>query len=99
MHRISQRAVATEAFYERFLAYFTSEGEGTDIRNRLTWLHHLLLLPSTNEALVLAVQATTSAYCTVESADTAPTRHYRNLHGEALRMHSHFLSLLADTVT
>jgi hypothetical protein len=94
IHRISQRAMITEAFYERFLTYFTSEGEGKDIRNRLTWLHHLPVLSTdgTNEALVLAVQATAAAYCAVESADPALTRHSWDLYGEALRMHSRFVS-------
>jgi hypothetical protein len=94
IHRISQRAMITEAFYERFLAHFTFEGEGTDIRNCLTWLHRLpsLSTDGTNEALVLAVRATASAYCAVESADLALTRHSWNLYGEALHTHSRFLS-------
>jgi hypothetical protein len=92
--RISQRAVVTEAFYERFLTHFTSEGEGKDIRNRRTWLHHLPVLSTdgTNEALVSALQAVISAYCAVESADPALTRHSWNLYGEAFRMHSRFVS-------
>ncbi|CAO2653846.1 Nn.00g105790.m01.CDS01 [Neocucurbitaria sp. VM-36] len=89
VHRISQRAMVTDAFYERFLAYFTSEGEGKDIQNRLTWLHRLPLLSTdgTDDALVLALQATASAYCAVDSRDPALTRHAWDLYGDALRIH------------
>jgi hypothetical protein len=94
IHRISQRATVTEAFYERFLTYFTFEGEGKDIRNRLTWLYHLPLLSTdgTNAALVLAVEATATAYCAVESADLALRRYSWSLYGEALQTHGRFVS-------
>ncbi|KAJ4374807.1 hypothetical protein N0V83_001884 [Neocucurbitaria cava] len=89
VNRISQRAMVTEAFYERFLSYFTSEGEGKDIQNRLTWLHRLPLISTdgTDDALVLALQATASAYCAVDSSNPALTRHAWNLYGDALRIH------------
>jgi len=60
IHHISHRAVVTEAFYDRFLACFTSDGEARDIHNRKTWLSSLPVLSTdgTNEALTLAVQAT-----------------------------------------
>ena len=94
LNRIPQKAMMTEAFYGRFLTYFTSEGEGTDIRNRFTWLHRLPLLSmdGTNNALVLAIQATASAYCAADTANPALTRHAWDLYGEALRMHSWFLA-------
>ena len=92
--RISQRTAVTESFYARFLAYFTSDGEGTDIRNRRTWLHSLPVLTTdgTNEALVLAVQATASVYCAVETDNLALTQYSRKLYGEALRTHHRFIS-------
>lgn len=92
-HRISQQAVVTEAFYARFLSYFTSEGEFADIQNRFTWLHHLPLLSTDgkNAALVLAMQATASAYCAVESANSALVQYAWSLYGEALRMHGQSL--------
>ncbi|KAB2104172.1 hypothetical protein AG0111_0g7620 [Alternaria gaisen] len=94
LYQISQRTVVTESFYARFLAYFTSDGEGTDIRNRRTWLHSLPVLTTdgTNEALVLAVQATASVYCAVESNNLALTQYSRKLYGEALRKHYQFVS-------
>ncbi|KAF1849105.1 uncharacterized protein K460DRAFT_365010 [Cucurbitaria berberidis CBS 394.84] len=93
VHRMSQRAMVTEAFYERFLTHFTFEGEGTDIRNRLSWLHRLPLLSTdgTNDALVLALQATASAYCAVDNSNVALTRHAWNLYGDALRAHGRAL--------
>jgi hypothetical protein len=93
-YHISQRAVVTEVFYARFLAYFASEGEGNDIRNRRNWLHSLPILTTdgTNETLVLALQATASAYCAVESGNLALTQHSWKLYGEALRTHSRFVS-------
>lgn len=91
--RISQRLIVTEAFYARFLAYFTSEGEGKDIRNRRTWLHSLPLLPTDgiNDALVLAVQATAFAYCAVESGDMALRQHSWKPYGEAPRKHTGYM--------
>jgi hypothetical protein len=94
-YHISERAVVTEAFYARFLAYFTSEGEENDIRNRRNWLHSLPVLTTdgTNEALVLALEATASAYCAVESGNLALTQHSWKLYGQALQTHGRFVSL------
>ncbi|OAL51634.1 hypothetical protein IQ07DRAFT_586001 [Pyrenochaeta sp. DS3sAY3a] len=94
LYRISQRAMMTDAFYGRFLTFFTSEGEGRDIQNRLTWLHRLPLLSTdgTNEALILALQATAAAYCAVDSTNVALVRYAWNLYGNALRTHSRFLA-------
>lgn len=99
VHRISQRGMVTEAFYERFLTYFTSEGEGRDIQNRLTWLHRLPLLSTdgTNDALVLAVQATASAYCATDNLSPALTRHAWDLYGKALRTHGRFVARSRST--
>lgn len=92
--RISQQAVVTQAFYSRFLLYFTSEGDGKDIRNRSSWLHRLprFSVDGTNDALALAVQATASAYCASETNDTALYRHARDLYGEAIRQHARLLA-------
>jgi hypothetical protein len=67
--RISQQAVVTEAFYSRFLLYFTTEGDGKDIRNKKSWLHRLpqLSADGSNEALTFAVQATAFSYCAAET--------------------------------
>jgi hypothetical protein len=94
MGRISQEAVVTEAFYGRFLAYFTSKGDGNDIRNKASWLHRLpqLSVDGSNNALTLAVQATASSYCAAELHDLALTRHAWNLYGQAIREHSRFLT-------
>ncbi|USP75258.1 uncharacterized protein yc1106_02532 [Curvularia clavata] len=91
---ISQRFVVTEAFYARFLAYFTSEGESKDIQNRRTWLHSLPILytDGTNDALVLAVQGTASAYCAVEIGNLALVQHSWQVYGEALRKHTGLIS-------
>jgi hypothetical protein len=92
--RISHQAVVTEAFYGRFLSYFTSEGEGKDIRNKMTWLHQLpqLSVDGTNEALTLAVQATAFSYCALESQDLALTRHAWGLYGHAITMQGRLLA-------
>ncbi|KAH7366642.1 hypothetical protein BKA66DRAFT_470672 [Pyrenochaeta sp. MPI-SDFR-AT-0127] len=94
VHRISQRGMMTEAFYERFLTYFTSKGEGKDIQNRLTWLHRLPLLSTdgTNDALVLALEATASAYCATDNISPALTRYAWDLYGKALQAHSRFVA-------
>ncbi|CAA9956954.1 hypothetical protein PTMSG1_00562 [Pyrenophora teres f. maculata] len=94
IHRISQRAMVMESFYERFLAYFTSDGEERDVRNRNTWLYSLPVLSAggTNEALTLAIQATAYAYCAVDAADMAMKQHSLKLYGQALRKHSRFVS-------
>jgi hypothetical protein len=85
--RIGQAAILTEAFYARFLAYFTSEGEGNDIRNHITWLHRLpqFSTDGTNDALTLAVQATASSYCATETNNLALARHAMDLYGRAIR--------------
>ncbi|KAI1518006.1 hypothetical protein KJE20_02349 [Pyrenophora tritici-repentis] len=87
IHRISPRATVMESLYERFLAYFTSDGEERDVRNRKTWLYSLPVLSAdgTNEALTLAIQATAYAFCAVEAADIAIKQHFLKLYGQALR--------------
>lgn len=92
--RVSQRSAVTEAFYARFLAHFTSVGEGNDIKNRSTWLHSLPILSAdgTDEALVLAVQATASAYCAAGSDNLALRQHSWKLYGEALKKHAGLIS-------
>lgn len=94
LNQISQQPSITEAFYARFLSFFTSEGEGNDIRNRATWLHRLpqLSVDGTNDALTLAVQATASAYCAAETANPALIRQAWDLYGRAIQTHSRFLA-------
>jgi hypothetical protein len=94
MDRISHQAIVTEAFYGRFLSYFTSEGEGKDIRNKMTWLHRLpqLSVDGTNDALILAVRATASSYCALESHNLALTRHAWDLYGHAMQTQGRILA-------
>lgn len=91
---MSDQSVVTEAFYARFLSYFTSEGDGKDIRNRVSWLHRLpqLSVDGTNEALTLAVQATASSYCAVQTSNPALARHARDLYGRAIQTQGRFLA-------
>jgi hypothetical protein len=94
INRISQQAMVTEAFYGRFISYFTSEGDGKDIRNKVSWLHRLpqLSVDGSNDALALAVQATASSYCAVETHNPALTRQSWDLYGQAIRIHSRSLA-------
>lgn len=87
--QIAQPAVTIEAFHGQFLAYFTSIGEGKDIQNQLTWLQRLPELSSdgSNAVLVLALEATATAYGAIMSSNTALNRHARDLYGTALRAH------------
>ena len=91
--QIDQGAVINEAFYSNFLAYFTSEGEGRDIQNRLTWLHRLPDLSSdgTNNALTLALRATATAYCGAETGNPAVLQNAFKFYGEALQAHARML--------
>jgi hypothetical protein len=92
--RISQQGIVTEAFYSRFLSYFTSEGDGKDIRNKMSWLHRLpqLSVDGANNALTLAVQATASSYCALETHNPALTRHAWDLYGHAIQIHGRLLA-------
>lgn len=91
---ISQQAAITEAFYACFLSYFTSKGEGKDIRNQLSWLHKLpqFSVDGTNDALTLAVQATASSYCAIDTRNPALTRHAWDLYGRAIQTHSRYVA-------
>lgn len=92
--RISQQAVVTEAFYDRFLSHFTSEGDGKDIRNKKSWLHRLpqLSVDGTNDALTFAVQATAFSYCATETKNPALARHAWDLYGRAIQRHGRALA-------
>ncbi|KAF2029154.1 hypothetical protein EK21DRAFT_68309 [Setomelanomma holmii] len=94
INRISDRSVITEAFYARFLTYFTSEGDGKDIRNRASWFHRLpyFAVDGTNEALTLAVESTALSYCAVQTQNPALQRHARDLYGRAMQNHGRFLA-------
>ena len=91
---IGQAAILTEAFYARFLSYFTSEGESRDIRHQLTWLHRLphFSTDGTNNALTLAVQATASSYCATETNNVVLARHAMDLYGRAIHSHARYLA-------
>jgi hypothetical protein len=97
--QISQQAVVAEAFYSRFLSYFTSDGDGKDIRNRKTWLHRLpqMSVDGSNDALTLAVQATAYSYCAVETHNPTLTRHAWDLYGQAIQIHGRFLARSRST--
>ncbi|KAH7091363.1 hypothetical protein FB567DRAFT_558299 [Paraphoma chrysanthemicola] len=94
INTISEQSMITEAFYGRFLAYFTSQGDGKDIRNRVSWLHRLpqLSVDGTNGALTLAVQATASSYCAIETDNLSLARYARDLYGRAIQTHGRFLA-------
>ncbi|KAH7081430.1 hypothetical protein BKA63DRAFT_530472 [Paraphoma chrysanthemicola] len=94
INTISEQFIVTEAFYARFLAYFTSQGDGKDIRNRSSWLHRLpqLSVDGTNGALTLAVQATASSFCAIETDNPSLTHHARDLYGRAIQTHGRFLA-------
>lgn len=82
-------AATTESFFENFLGLFTTDGEGKDIKNQLTWLQRIPLLASSklDRALVLALEATATAYGGIMNSDTSLTGHARELYGTALRAH------------
>jgi hypothetical protein len=94
IERMSQQAAVMQAFYGRFLAYFTSEGDGKDIRNKTSWLHRLpqLSADGSNDALTLAVQATASFYWASEFHDPALTRYAWDLYGHAIQKHRRLLA-------
>jgi hypothetical protein len=99
--RISQQAIVTEAFFGRFLTYFASEGERKDILNKASWFRRLpkLCVDGSNEALTLAVQATASSYCAMETQNLALTRHAWDLYGQAIRAHSRYVARSRTEIT
>ena len=99
--QISQRYLVTEAFYGKFLTYFTSDGEGIDLGNRRTWLHQLpdLSTDGTNTALTLALQATASAYCGAETGNMSVVQEAWKLYGQALNSHARLLKNKKKEVT
>jgi hypothetical protein len=92
-NQVSQGAVINQAFYANFLVYFTSDGEGRDIQNKMTWLHRLPQLSSdgSNEALTLALKATASAYCGAETGNVSVLQDACRLYGQALQAHAKVL--------
>ncbi|KAF2715456.1 hypothetical protein K504DRAFT_457620 [Pleomassaria siparia CBS 279.74] len=101
MYQISHRAMVIEAFYAKFLAYFTSDGERYDLQNKKTWLHQLpqLAMDGSYTALTLAVQATASAYCGVETGNMSVVRDAWNTYGKALSMHARIIRSNPKVVT
>ncbi|KAF2625795.1 hypothetical protein BU25DRAFT_306639, partial [Macroventuria anomochaeta] len=97
--RDSVKAVITKAFYENFLTHFTAEGEGKDIQNQLTWLQRLptLAVDKSDNALVLALEATATAYGAIMISNAALTWHARDLYGTALRVHHNVLQKSGST--
>lgn len=79
----------TIAFFEKFLSLFTTNGENRDIGNQLTWLDRLprLTASKSDPALVLALEATATAYGAIMSASGALTRQAHISYGTALRAH------------
>ncbi|KAF2660265.1 hypothetical protein K491DRAFT_711777 [Lophiostoma macrostomum CBS 122681] len=92
-NQVSQGAVINQAFYANFLVYFTSDGEGRDIGNKMTWLHRLPQMSSdgSNEALTLALRATASAYCGAETGNVSVLQDACRLYGQALQAHAQVL--------
>jgi hypothetical protein len=79
----------TISFFENFLGLFTTDGEGKDIKNQLTWLQRIPQLASSrsDRALVLALEATATAYGGIMSSNTNLTYQAQELYGTALRAH------------
>ena len=83
------QAVIVKAFYANFMTHFTLRGEGQDIGNELTWLQRLsdLATSDSNGALVLALEATATAYGAIMSSQAALSKRARDLYGTALHLH------------
>ncbi|KAF3048639.1 hypothetical protein E8E11_007190 [Didymella keratinophila] len=79
----------TITFFENFLSLFTTDGESKGIGNRLTWLQHIPQAASSrsDRVLVLALQATATAYGGIMTSNTALTWQAQKLYGTALRAH------------
>ncbi|KAF2183443.1 hypothetical protein K469DRAFT_583069 [Zopfia rhizophila CBS 207.26] len=99
--QVSQAAIINEAFYANFLSYFTSDGEGKDLQNKMTWMHILPQLSSdgTNTALTLALRATAAAYCGVEAANISVVQDAFKTYGQALHNHARLLQSKPKEVT
>ncbi|KAF3036546.1 hypothetical protein E8E12_003692 [Didymella heteroderae] len=89
----SVSTATTMMFFENFLGFFTIDGERKDIRNQLTWLERLprLTASKSDPALILALEATATAYGAIMSSNTALTRQAHDLYGTALRAHQAIL--------
>jgi hypothetical protein len=87
------QAVVVKAFYANFMTHFTLRGEGQDIGNELTWLQRLsdLATGDSNGALVLALEATATAYGAIMSSQAALSKRARDLYGTALHLHHDLL--------
>jgi hypothetical protein len=92
--QVDQGAMINEAFYAKFLAYFTSDGEGRDIQNKMTWLHRLpsMSTDGTNTALTLALRATATAYCGSETRNPTVLEQAWKYYGQALQAHARILA-------
>lgn len=79
----------TTSFFENFLGFFTTDGESKDIQNQLTWLQRIPQLVSSrsDRALILALEATATAYGGIMTSNTNLTRQAHELYGTALRAH------------
>lgn len=93
--------VMNEAFFAKFLHYFTSDGEARDIQNRTTWLHRLpsLSADGTNDALALSVRATALAYCAIETSNVGLLQNASWLYGQAISQHARTLRTPSKEVT
>lgn len=96
------QALVIQAFYANFLAQF-AVGERQDIQNELTWLQRLpgLATDRSNQALVLALEATATVYGAIMSSQNALDKHARELYGTALHVHHGLLqkSRSKDNIT
>jgi hypothetical protein len=90
---ISQRSALGEFFYDRFLVYFTSNGENEDIQNKRTWLHHLpdMSTDGTNNALSLALYAAASAFSGTKTGNVPLIQDAWSVYGKALQTHSRLI--------
>lgn len=88
---------ATEAYYGHFLAFFLSTSEGK-IWER-SWMCELPVLASRPDAdaLRLALQATSAAFCAIRADDIALLRAARDAYGEALTAHRKALMRIGST--
>ncbi|OSS54443.1 hypothetical protein B5807_00157 [Epicoccum nigrum] len=83
------QAVVVETFYANFMTHFTFRGEGRNIGNKLTWLQRLsdLATGDPNGVLVLALEATATAYGAIMSSQAVLSTRARDLYGTALHLH------------
>jgi len=109
---VSPRYVVSEAFFANLVGYFCAEGRHVPgaVRRTPSWLHAIprmaTISPSSessgntsangNEALALALRATTEAFSSLETRNQALMAHACGLYGASLRFQGKVLRLKAD---